>query len=424
MNRIDTLWARGLWIVIAVIAAAPTAAQNLLTNPSFDADASGWTPANASVVAIYRDDVGSTLDGGSGPGAVEIRFSFWNGGSGGVHQEVAVVEGTSYEAAFSAFAPSEDNPAHDAALFIQWYDAGHGFIAQEALHPSFSFDVWLRIEGVVTAPAGAAIVRVLPTVTNPADPSETRPGVLYVDDVLFAEAGSTTTVQEVFIPAAAAVAGLSGTYWTTDGWFCSTSGAPVALSGAFLPQGADNTAAVESPVALGEIPGGGTLILEDLVAAHGGTGQTGGLYLRAEATGGTQRPFHFATSYTSTPNPEGGGSYGQGIPAVGSGDKGVTVAPGAFQNAERRTNAGALNTSPFAISLRVEVVDGDGQTIAGQTWSLAPFAQRQVSLPNLGVTSLGGGSVVFELLSGTGSYRAYTSTVDAVTGDAVYTAAQ
>jgi hypothetical protein len=76
MNRIDTLWARGLWMVIAVIAAAPTAAQDLLTNPSFDADASGWTPANASVEAIYHDDVGSTLDGGSGPGAVEVRFSF------------------------------------------------------------------------------------------------------------------------------------------------------------------------------------------------------------------------------------------------------------------------------------------------------------------------------------------------------------
>ncbi|MCU0305722.1 MAG: hypothetical protein MUC56_16855 [Thermoanaerobaculales bacterium] len=410
--------------MIVAVAASTATAQNLLVNPSFDEDSSGWTPANATIEAIYRDDVGSSLAGGSGPGAVEIRFSFWNGASGGVYQEVAVVEGTSYEAAFSAFAPSQDNPAEDAPLFIQWYDAGHGFIAQEAHHAPFSNDAWLRIEASVIAPAGAAIARVYPTVTNPSDPAETRPGVLYVDDVLFAETGSTTTVQEAFFPAAAAVAGLAGTYWTTDGWFRSASGATVELAGAFLPQGADNTVAVASPVALGEIPGDGTLILEDLVAALGGTGQTGGLYLRAEAIGGTQLPFLFATSYTSTPNPEGGGSYGQGIPAVGRGSKGRTVAPGAFQNADRRTNAGALNTSPVAISLRVEVVDGDGRTIAGQTWSLPPYAQRQIGLPGLGVTSLGGGSVGFELLSGSGSYRAYTSTVDAITGDAVYTAAQ
>lgn len=42
----------------------------------------------------------------------------------------------------------------------------------------------------------------------------------------------------------------------------------------------------------------------------------------------------------------------------------------------------------------------------------------------MGVNNLNGGSVVFEQLSTIGSYRAYTSTVDAITGDAVYTEAR
>ncbi|MCD4748326.1 MAG: hypothetical protein K8R59_03040, partial [Thermoanaerobaculales bacterium] len=119
-----------------------------------------------------------------------------------------------------------------------------------------------------------------------------------------------------------------------------------------------------------------------------------------------------------------GGSYGQGIPAVGPGVVGVTVAPGAWQNADRRTNVGALNTSNQTIKVRVQVIDGMGATVATETWTLEPYGQRQVSLSSLGVLQLNGGSVVFEMTSGAGSYRGYLSTIDAITGDAVYTAAQ
>ncbi len=400
-------------------------AQNLLTNPSFDADGVGWTSANEDIEAIFRSTVGSTLVGGSGPGSLEVRYAFWNGSSGGVWQEVQVNEGTTYNAAFSAYAPTDDNPAADAPLIIQWYDSDGLVIEQVGFHPTaFVSDQWMRIEGQRTSPPGAVVARVLATVTNPIDPEGTLPGILYVDDVWFAVEGTGVTIQEAFYPAGASVAGLAGTFWTTDGWFKSTSGADVDLYGAFLPQGTNNSAAVASPIALGVIPANGSLVVEDIISELGGAGRTGGVYLRAEAIGGTQLPYLFATSYTSTPNPGAGGSYGQGIPAVGVGLKGITVAPGAFQNSKRRTNAGALNTSAFAIAIRVVVIDRNGVPAGSQAWDIPPYSQRQVSLPNIGVTSLDGGSVVFELLSTAGSYRAYTSTVDAITGDAVYTEAQ
>lgn len=413
-------------VAILFLMVSPAGAQNMLTNPSFDSDGSGWSVDNSSLVqAIYRSDVGSTLIGGSGPGSLEIQFSLWNGASGGVHQDVAVAEGVTYTIACSSYAPSVDNPAADAPLFVQWYDEDDIFIDQLAFHPTFVYDQWMRIGGDATAPPGAARVRVGPTVSNSIDNEETRPGILYTDDVFFAVAGSGTTMQEAYYPAAASVAGLQGTFWTSDGWFRSTAASPVDLFGAFLPGGGqDNSAAVAALVPLGTIPAGGSLVVTDIVGMLGGGGKTGGVYLRAEAVGGTSLPFLYATSYTSTPNPEGGGSYGQGIPAVDRGAKVMTIAPGAFQNAERRTNVGVLNTSNQTIMVLVQVVDDLGNVAATTTWTLEPYGQRQASLPSLGVQRLDGGSVVFEMTSGAGYLRGYTSTVDAITGDAVYTAAQ
>jgi hypothetical protein len=46
--------------------------------------------------------------------------------------------------------------------------------------------------------------------------------------------------------------------------------------------------------------------------------------------------------------------------------------------------------------------------------------QRQQSLPSLGVARLENRAVRFERLTGTGTYQAFTSVVDNVSGDAVY----
>lgn len=415
-----------MWSLVAAGALLPSAigAQNLVTNPSFDVDASGWVVANSDVEAVYRPDVGSDLSTGSGPGSVEIRFSFWNGASSGVYQELPATAGVTYEFGMSSFIPAADNPATATPLFIQWYDERHSFLGQDAFSTVGTADVWLRVEDQLTAPPGTATVRVFPTVQNADDPDETRPGVAIVDDVYFAVAGATNTVQELFYPAGASVAGLEGTFWTTNGWFVNRSAADLELFGAFLGRNRDNSAAVRAPISLGTIPAGGSVVLDDLVAALGGAGQTGGIFLRAETISGIPLPILFATSYTSTPNPAGAGAYGQGIPAVGAGSGVRQVAPGAFQNDRLRTNVGVLNTSGREITVRVTILDAAGAEAATASWTLPPYAHRQLGLPALGVAELATGSVVFELTSGTGSYRGYTSTVDADTGDAVYTAGQ
>jgi hypothetical protein len=131
------------------------------------------------------------------------------------------------------------------------------------------------------------------------------------------------------------------------------------------------------------------------------------------------------TTYTSTPNQLGGGAYGQAIPAVPEGLSESVYVSGLFQNSTHRTNLGIVNTSPEQITVRIEFSDVGGQQIGVTVeWTLLPYEHRQRSLPDLGVSQIDGGGARMTLQSADGSFRAYTSTVDQVTGDAAYNAAR
>jgi len=253
---------------------------------------------------------------------------------------------------------------------------------------------------------------------------ETRPGIVILDDALIAPVAPTSVDQNLFVPAGAAAHGLNQTYWSTGGWVSNLTDVTLTVSGGFLRQGQHNSSTVQSPTLLGTISPHGFLRLVDLVSVVGGTEDAGDLYFLASGEGvGLPLEPMSVTTHTFTSNPFGGGVYGRGIPAVSAGTEDTTAVPGVFQNADLRTNIGALNTSAQTITLGVVVFDPSGAAVASATWTLQPYQQRQVSLPSLGVTSLDWGTVVFQL-DGGGSYRGHTSTVDQASGDAVYNAAR
>ncbi len=417
--------ASALAVALLGLSALPVSAQNLLTNPAFDSGHDGWQPNDSRIELRDRGDLGSTLDGGSGPGALEVRFSHWSSSYDGGHQTVDVQPGVTYDVATSMLVPSADNPANLAGMYVQWLAADFTELSSDnVIRASQTTDTWLRLTHELTAPAGAAQARVWLVVGTPSLQDETNPGVAIFDDAYFGEAG-LETVQELFVPAAASAQGQGGTSWSTAGWFSNSTDVPVDLSAALLRQGQSNAAAVASPVTLGTIPPHGFLRVDDLVAVLGGSQLTGGLYLRATASGISQgASIVTATTHTFTPNPLGGGSYGQGIPASRAGSAGETLVPGVFQNAVLRTNIGVLNTSGTTVTLEVRVLDANGNQMSFTGWSLQPYEQRQVGLPVLGVSSLNGGSVTFRVTSAGGSILGYASTVDQVSGDAIYNAAR
>jgi len=308
---------------------------------------------------------------------------------------------------------------------VELFDATTSLVASKSANqPGAAQDTWVRLSTTVSAPAAATKARVWFGIFPSQDESEPDPAIVYWDDIYLAAAEGGEVVQSLFVPAAAAVHGQQGTYWSTDGWFSSLVDATVTVSGAFLYQGQDNSAAVANPSVLGTIPPDGFTKLADLVTMLGLSEKTGGLYLELSATGGSlPAALGTATTHTYTPNPSGDGVYGQGIPAVPAGTLTKTVVPGVFQGSEMRTNVGALNTSGGTLTLDVTILNAAGNEVGSATWTLQPYEQRQVSLPSLGVTTLDGGTVIFEM-SGHGSYRAYTSTVDQESGDAVYNAAR
>jgi len=418
-----------LVLVIAVTAlfAAAADAGNLLANPAFDTGADGWLLVDDDSARFsYRGDIGSTLPGGSGPGSIEIQaFEKDVGWSGTFQADVAILGGRDYEYAGSVLLPGAANTAQFPVIMVEFFDAsGHFLGGRSTSLPGAPRDSWLRVTGTASAPTDAAKVRFWMGVYPSGNHEETDPAIAYWDDAWLAAAADAEVVQSLFVPAAAAVHGEAGTYWSTDGWFSSLVDATVTVSGAFLRQGQDNSAAVASPSVLGTVPPEGFTKLADLVTMLGVSEKAGGLYLVLSATGGSlPSTLGVATTHTFTPNPSGDGVYGQGIPAVPAGSVAKSFVPGVFQGAAMRTNVGALNTSGGAITLDVTILNAAGNQAGSATWTLQPYEQRQVGLPSLGVASLDGGTVVFEL-SGHGSYRAYTSTVDQESGDAVYNAAR
>ncbi len=398
-------------------------AQNLLVNASFDFDLTGWVTEIEDIDVTFQNDLGSTLPGGSGPGALKIQGLYWDGGSIGPYQDVeGITEGTSFTVAGSVFIPSGENSMVGSAVIVTWWDESGFFISDSWIYLNdMDADIWHRVSGTVVAPGHAAKAQVRLTIDQPNDPDETRPGIVVWDDVLFVEEGIDEAVQSLFVPAAASVEGAGGTIWSTAVWVSNIVDVPITLYAAFLPEGEDNTPRTSSPTELITLPAGGFVELRDIVGALGESEVAGGLYLEARAqAGGLPATLMAVTTYTFTPNPSGDGNYGQGLPGVGPGTNNHVFVPGLFQGSGRRTNIGVLNTSDRLVSVRVEILDAAGVELTQEIWRLPPFSHKQESLRNLGISNLDGGTVVMTRDSSEGSFRAYTSTIDQRTGDAVY----
>ncbi len=416
-------------VIVGILILAPSGnvtAQNLLQNGDFDFDTGGWRPA-ADAEISFRGDTGSSLDGGSGPGSLELRYFYWNGTGGGPYQVIQnITEGTSYNVTASYFIPSQDNVATGVDILVWWINGDGSFGSYEFVNTyPMEFDTWTRFSGTIIAPGGTVAAHVELRVITQASDTETRPGIALWDDALFTEEGSDEAVQTLFVPAAASVNGLGGTFWSTTGWFSNAIDLPITLHGAFLPPGEDNTARLSNLTELVTIPAHGFAELKDIVGTLGESDVAGGLYLEARASGaGLPAVLAKVTTYTFTPNPTGDGGFGQGLPAAGPGVLNRVVIPGLFKNANQRTNIGILNTSAQTLSVDVEIRDAAGAEVTTATWTLPPFAQRQSSLASIGAGSMNGGTVIITRQSSAGSFRAYTSTVDQKSGDAVYNPGQ
>ena len=153
--------------VSALLFLVVTSAQgNELTNSTFDSDISSWDDSFFGPPANRAEWIAE--DGGpiSGAGCLEEGTTNNNFGVNGLFQELPTAEGESYILSGWSRVPSE-TPENGASLAASWIDDMGEVISTTG--DTFNYDFgggWHPHYSVVTAPAGAVVVRVRPSVAT------------------------------------------------------------------------------------------------------------------------------------------------------------------------------------------------------------------------------------------------------------------
>ena len=232
-------------------------------------------------------------------------------------------------------------------------------------------------------------------------------------------AKAVATGNDVYIAAAAHVAGAAGTNWRTNLEVHNPGSARAQYTIALLKKNLTNTSPTTRSFSL---EGGKSMRYEDVLLSVFGFDGAGAL--RVTPTSGsimvTSRTFNDASS----------GTFGQFIAgvttesAIAHGQEGRLIQLSRSSSASDgfRTNIGFVNATGSSIEVKVEMYAGEGTRLGEKTYTLKPFEYDQVS-DIFGQVTNGEVENGFAVVSTTTSgarFFAYASVVDNRSGDPVY----
>jgi hypothetical protein len=229
--------------------------------------------------------------------------------------------------------------------------------------------------------------------------------------------GGSTATQTWLVPAAASAPGVGDSNWKTQIVVANPTDSTREARIFFAEKGASWPGSVLSGPHT--IPAGGSLAIDDPLAALNPTSGLLYVVVDGEGTPVTTRTYNLATD---------GGTFGQGIPGILLNDA-VSVQklilpmlmsdPGRF-----RANLGVVQTSAGTFAVRVQVHAPDGAVLATKGYgSTDAFTQINNLLNDMGIgsTVVDGGWVSVELIAGSPAYwTTYLSIVDGDTDDPTY----
>jgi hypothetical protein len=405
---------------------AATTGQDLLLNPGFERDLSGWSiektaSGNGGAGAGWQSsDVSGSSN--SGPPGLGASASGYPGSrSASASQCVAaVIPGRTYGlrawvlTSGWAFLGGIPSPSLHAAFFKSVDCTGTpslSSISDPRLRPfnasQGSDGDWFEFfaPGAV-APADAGSVLVSFGVGAAAGVHGLAISADF-DDVVLAEGASAWTS---FLPAAASVYGSGGSHWTTDVSLSNTGARDASVYLEFL----DGCSGCSRWVT--NVPAGRSVSLKDILVTVFQRSSSWGA-LRFTATS----PSITITSETSTPT-AGGGTVGQALAAVARADligaAPKSIAPvrddGAF-----RTNLVVLNATELPLTAHVELFDASGLLVGSRDLLLGPLAMAQINGVgwSLAEASVHPGRISVSTPTPGGLVAAYASVIDNVTND-------
>lgn len=239
--------------------------------------------------------------------------------------------------------------------------------------------------------------------------------------------------DELWIPAAARGLGTDGAFWVTDLVLMNPGDEDLTVELTWLVRGIDNSET--EPVEV-ELAAGQTLVLADVVLSLFGEEEAGGaIHIEVaeegdEDEGDEDDPVLVASARIYALGDDGE-TYGQGFEGLTSAaaieaddeepEDGATHAVGIIVGDSFRSNWYGLNLTedddeePEAAEVRVELLDGDGEVIASDTYMMPPMAPILRPVAELGVADVEGAALRFTMVEGEGLFGA--SLVDRASGD-------
>jgi hypothetical protein len=417
----------GLLFVVFLVAAAPAAAQNLLVNPGFDRDLSGWDvrtefypPFAAGATAQWAATDAQT-SGVSG----SVRFRL-EGAPQTVNrillsQCVAAVPGRRYDGGGTV--RTDDQLSFGVIVRLELFTsagcAGNPVVPGPSdvtsLQPSNtahnnSGGHWLP--ATVSAIAGTDARSVRFTVGIDAvtlSPYASSFDGLF-DDAFLDQADPAATW---ILPSSARVPGFSGSNWTTTLTLANPGAGDAFVTVKFLGHDADGRNGDEKSVL---VAAGALVEYPDVLGSlFGRTQDYGAIRVASSSVSLTVQ------SETSTPEPSGGG-VGQALPAFSPAEY-ASASPKSLapirENAAFRTNLILANPTEIPVTAHVVLFAADGTAIGAQDVALPPLGMTQVSrvAALLGAPALDAGRIAVSTPTPGGLVAAYASVIDNVTND-------
>jgi hypothetical protein len=417
-----------LFIPLLALAARPALSQNLLVNPGFDRDLSGWTseiqtypdPAHGDVSAGWTptDATGNFASGGL---ALHARTGYHETARLSLSQCLAESGGrlVSFGGTFLTarqFATASTDV--EVAFFASFDCSGAVLSSETAASMPFSGypetnsnGRWLPAASAVLSSPATRSMRVSVLVFSVGTSFFGSGYVDAVADDVYATV-APAAVTTWILPSAGWVHGAAGSYWSTQFTLCNPGSGDAAVTLKWLGHDLDGRF---GPGTAYVVRAGETLVPDEETWQINHSEDWGAILVTSSS------PVLVVQSETST-YVSGGGTVGQALPAFGPADFAratpKTLAP-IRENSFFRTNLVLANATVAPLTVHVALYAADGTPLGTRDVDLPPLGMTQISrvASALGAATLDTGRIEVSTPTPGGLVAAYASVIDNTTND-------
>ncbi len=421
------------FLLVLASSAVPALSQNLLVNPGFERDFSGWTPATttspdsappgyveASAVWTASDASADALSGGA---ALHAKANTFSGAKAALAQCAPASGGmlVSFGAKFLTVRQyATAQPAVTVSFFSSADCSGTPSGSASAALPivipydgpveTNSGGLWVPVASQAVISPGALSVLFAAGVSAT---GTSFYGLSYVDAVADDAVLTTaaTPLTTALLPSAAWVYGAGGAYWSTQMTLVNPGATDAAVTLKWLGHDMDGRGGSERAYL---VPAKQTLALNEEEWELNHPQDYGAILVTSSS------PSAFLQSETSTF--AFGGTVGQALPAFGPADfagaSPKTIAP-IRENVAFRTNLVLANATEAPVTAHVELFAADGTSLGSRDVDLPPLGMTQLNrvAAALGASTLDAGRIAVSTATAGGLVAAYASVIDNTTND-------